>query len=1337
MLLVRRRVRKIPEREVSSLEKPVLDLREFRGQGAWILLGEPGAGKSKALEVEAEANDGLFISIAEFLSAAPEEEWRGKALFLDGLDEIRASGSGDSILLKVRAHLKQLGNPPFRITCRAADWFGSTDQASIANASPDGQLAVLVLEPLSDQDVIDILRENHGISAPETFVKKAGTQGLADLLQNPQTLGLLAQAIRGEQWPETRQQTFELACENLAAEASKKHRDILRSQALPNGKLLDATGQLCAALLLSDKTGIALDPASANERFPALEDFSPPDLGMARGAVRRTLFRPSPSGEERIMPSHRSIAEFLAARWLGRQIDDQSLPLGRILNLLLGMDGRTVAGLRGLYGWLALHCQAARRQLIEADPLTVIVYGDVKPMSKADKQHILAKLRQEAERHTAFRWDIQTADPFGNLADTELVDDFISVLESPDRSEAAQAFVDCILDIIAEGEPLPGLAPSIKKLVVDDSRWGKVRTSALQIWLESGAPVQEALSMLDAITSGQIADNDDELSGLLLSHLYPQSIEPAALLRYLHIPKTPELIGNFVWFWGQELPKNAPETHIPILLDQLATRSDLHQEFHIRRMANSLLVRALLEHGEHLSDERLFVWLGIGADELGEIDREEESRQIIATWLEHNPARYKAILARCFKQCENRENPEACLYIPEERLHGAAVPEDIGLWHLMQASQTANDALAEKHLSEAVSALIYQRGNTGLTLEHIETWGENHPEQKHWLQPLLAWEITPRRQEQAKRAIARKQQQNDSKRARTIRLSEYIEAICDGTAKAALLHELAAVWLNYHRDIHGNTPLERFDSYCENGREVLAAAESGFLHCPERGDLPSVAEIIEFNTQQREHFIRQPCLIGMELRWRDGIESIESLADDRLRCMVAFRLTYGGGNTPDWLTHLVDKSPELVAEILIDYASASLKSGQSFIDGIYSLTHSPNYGAVASIAATKLLERFPLRSKSGQLRQLEILLKAALQHAPAQLAALVETKSATKSLDVAQKVYWLTAAMLLNPEKYEAGLWKYIGNSWMRANHLSSFLGEGFRETNNDYELSARSIGKLIELMTPHAELEWPRGGGFVNEAMRRGDHIRGLVTRLGSMATDEAAQEIERLLALPGLRKLKFSLENSRHQLRLKQREKAFRFPALAGLAQILANREPTSTADMAALALDHLDDIAREIRRDNSDQFRRFWTEADTNKPKSENSCRDVLLEKLKTRLGRFGIDCQPEGDYFNDKRADIRLSYRNEFELPIEIKRDSNDSLWTALHKQLIGQYAIAPKASGHGIYLVLWFGGKGVQTATDGNRKPQSPDELQSRLAAQLDPDERRRVFVRVIDVSWPV
>lgn len=1343
MVFILRRVRRLSANEQSA-ENPIRHLDELREQAAWVLLGEPGAGKSFAFEEEARETDGLCISIAKFLSDDPDPKWQGKTLFLDGLDETRASGGDSSVLLKVRAHLRKLGNPRFRIACRAADWFGSTDSQAISDASPDGQLAVFTLEPLSDPEIQEILRQNHSVGDPEGFIEQARERGIDGLLHNPQTLRLLAEAIRDGNWPNSRQETFELACKKLADEDSKPHRDQQRMQAIPVEKILDAAGQLCAVLLLSDKTGLALDVASADAHFPLIDELLPSDLAVARLAARRKLFCQSSEGEERMVPSHRSVAEYLAARWLAQQIDLGGLPLRRVTNLLIGRDERTVAGMRGLYGWLALHCQAARQRLIEADPLTVVVYGDAKPMSLADKRKLLAGLEQEAKQHLAFRWEIPSATSFGALAEPDLAPEFAAALNSPERDDASQSFVDCILDILNEGEPIPELAATFKEVMADDSRWSGIRRHALRVWLNLSPPNEEAIALLDSINDRRIADSDDDLAGNLLSSLYPDHIAPDHLIRYLHAPKKREYIGKHSMFWAYELARIAPDAHLPILLDQLAARTDLDVSdeiefsFDCRCMLGGLLSRGVEVHGDAITDGRLFAWLGIGADKYGESRREKEHLEVIANWLGKRPERYKGIVALCYEHCEGAEHIRSCIYAQEHRLHGASVPDDMGLWHLEQASQMANDELAEAHLFEAVRSLIFQYGCADLSLEKIEAWADANPERKHWLESMLAWEIPEWRLEQAARSKVHKLKHSEQKRERSIDLSKHLPAIRTASAPTGIMYELAGVWMNHYSNTRGETPAERFDSYCENGEEVLRAAEDGFLLCPLRDDLPSIAEIIDLSTKRREHYIRKPCLIGMELRWQRGASFVDTLSDDCLRRMLAFHMTYGANNTPGWFTHLVQVRPALVAEVLVEYASATLKARQDFVSGIYPLAHDPIYRGVAEFAVFPLLRNFPIRSKSTQLSQLEYLLKAALRYSVDQLAELIDNKLAAKGMDVAQKVYWLTSAMLLNPPKYESALWQYIGKSWVRANHLCAFLDDRFNGISNDYALSPGSLGKLIELLSPHAEFE--RMSGIVTAPMRRGESIRGMVTRLGTLATDEeAAKEIERLLALPSLSKLKHSLENARHQLRLKQREGAFRFPPLASVARILANREPANSADLAALTVDYLDQIADQIRNDNDDGFRGFWN-VENKQPSSkreENLCRDALLTRLRLYLTPLGVDCQPEVDYANDKRADLRISYRNEFELPIEMKRDDNRALWTALRSQLMGHYTNSPGASGYGIYLVLWFGRSDLPPARDGGKKPTSPEELQARLEAQLNPEERKQVFVRVLDVSWPV
>lgn len=638
-------------------------LESFREVHAWVLLGEPGAGKSTAFKTEAEAIGGVYLPIADFVVADDlDDDWREKTLFLDGLDEVRAGGD---TLRKVRNKLKKLGKPAFRLSCRAADWYGATDQEIIKAAATDGKIAVLLLEPLDEADILRILRDNHGIPNPENFVRDAQKRGIDGLLNNPQTLELLAKAVRGDQFPATRQATYQLACETMAAEANKAHRDKKRGNAISVEAGLEAAGQLCAVLLFANQTGIALDIERVKEGFIEIETCKLPDPDAAHAAIQSKLFRPAAT-EERVEPAHRTITEFLAARWLGQQIAN-GLPLKRVLNLLLGCDERTVTGLRGLYAWLALICITARTQLIRADPFTVLIYGDVSPMSIADKRLIFEGLKQEAEQFPAFRsqvpsfyrergqsdflyslyWRRQSAYPFGALSAKELIPDFIEALT--DRSEAAQSFADCALEILAEGEALTELAPTVKAVILDATRWDTVRNRALSVWLKYQVDFDELLSDIVKNESEQ----NDKLAGTLLHHLYPSQIDSAVLLRHLDMRT-----GIFDSFWVHGEPENVPNADLSILLDSLAQKSPPESYSFSSHLSGNLLVRWLETDGNRVSDEKLFVWLNHPV--VGSIPNQPHyivfsgrvlprvisNHEKVVLWLKNRPDRYKVLLRK-------------------------------------------------------------------------------------------------------------------------------------------------------------------------------------------------------------------------------------------------------------------------------------------------------------------------------------------------------------------------------------------------------------------------------------------------------------------------------------------------------------------------------------------------------------------------------------------------------------------------------------------------------------------------------------------------------------------
>jgi hypothetical protein len=1324
-----RRVRKISEsNSPPSANKPE-PLETYRDSAAWVLLGEPGAGKSTALKMEADAVDGQYLRIDEFIHDEPDDDWQGKTLFLDGLDEVRAGGNQTQ--LGIRKQLKRLGNPPFRLACRAADWYGSSDRSALGRED----ITVLQLEPLSYEDKLALLgNPDFHIPDVQAFIEEARRRGIADLLDNPQTLELLAKAISDQHWPANRDETYRLACETLVEEANKEHRNKRRGQPLAVATRLDAAGQLCAVLLFADQTGIALDASHANERFFTIASVAPTTPDAAAQAVGSKLF--IPDGEERVIPTHRSIAEYLAARWLAQRID-QGLPLKRVLNLLLGADGGVVAGLRGLFAWLALHSLKARPALIGADPLTTIVYGDVRPMSLEDKRELLHRLRREARSGTVFhRRETIGSNAFGALTEPELVGDYQGILDTPERDDAAQETAYCILEMLRNAPPLPDLEPSLLAVIRDDSRWLVVRNNALTIWLRQAEPAA-AIALLDEINIATVQDGNDELSGRLLRYLYPTWLPPAQLWQYLHPRRNSHLIGSYLMFWESDLLELAPDEHLPTLIDGLVDHpifqklSDLDTT--PQKMASALLCRALTCHGDRINDERLYNWLCVGLEKNTNFQRDHSDTQEIGHWLSERPDRYKAILALCYANADTLGS----MYVNAKRhLHQALPPQDLGFWHLEQASFSTQPEIVSAHLSAALRT-VYEYTESGeLSLNDIIEWAELNTERRLLLEPMLSCEIPDWHFQSVAGKVSYQDQQNKNKLARTQAITPYLTEIRNGTALPGVMNELAGIWSKRFSNIRGETLEERFNSYADSGAELLIAARSGLYKCPDRDDLPSVEEIISLSIGNREHYIRMPCLIGMDLRWEENPSQIETITDETLRRMIAFRLTYGCDQTPRWFFHLAEHRPFLVADVLQKFAIAAFKSDRNYFEGISLLWHEPSCRALAKLTAPNLLAAFPVRARSEQLHHLETLLKTAFRDTLSSLPELVDKKLAMRGMDAAQKVYWMATATLLDPNKNELAMWRYVGTAEAKANILAAFLNQVTQTQNSSFQLPVSTMGRLIEVIAPHAQLIHPTGASWVSPAMDRGQEIRSWINRIAATPTVEAGEELERLLTRPSLHQLRIELEQARYEQKQQQREKHFCFLSLTKVAQIFANQAPTSLGDLLALTVDHLEEIGKTIRQDNDDGYRAFWNVEKGRKlsQREENLCRDALLTRLKAQLSPYGIVCTPEVDHSGDKRSDIQVSYRSDFSLPIEIKRDSHKDLWKAADNQLAKNYLKSAEACG--IYLVLWFGDGKQTAAKDGGSKPRSAAELEQRLRMHLAPANRQRIHILVLDVSWP-
>lgn len=1322
--------------------RPGLSLDEIREIHAYVLLGEPGAGKTTAFEMEAQAAGTQPVSARDFIVLALPPDRTRKPIFIDGLDEVRAAGTDNMTPLDaIRQNLVRIGQPVFRLSCREADWLGS-DRDRLNAITPQG-VRVFHLDDLTDEQVRCILSLNLGVSDPDTFIETARDRGLEALLRNPQSLGLLAEAVQGG-WPENLKDTFELACQRLVTEHNRQHRDVTRNQRLTPDALLGAAGQLCAVQLLGGLAGFALDEDAADSAYPTLQSVGLLVTEAHRHALRGRLFE-GRGNEDRREATHRRIAEFLAARYMANQIDKAGLPLSRVRSVITAGDGGVVSDLRGLHAWLAALCPGARNALIEADPLGTVLYGDVKSFPANDKRSVLDALGREAQRYPWFRSQDWSAPPFGALADRESVACFRDILESRDRNQAHESLVDCVLEAIRHGDTLPEISDTLLAVARDDSRWPVNRKSAVEALIHTTNGLPGPLrTLLDDITGGRVADGDDELTGMLLGALYPHHASPREILAHLHPAKAPQLIGHYRMFWSRDFLERTPASELPAAVDGFAealkSLPPLLNDFHFRHLTGELLIKALRLSGESATPERVWRWLGIGLDAHAHSHLDNGHQTQISDWLSQHSEKLRATLEFAFAQCAKTKDVLHCLFETERRIYDARIPLDSADWLFEQAARFKSGKARDYLFNWGAMALLRHLEYTPRLLDALLAIAARHPELRPNVDAWLSsdWDDWRREDAQWKRS------RSSAEAKRIVEWQAFLRAhhaaVESGTAHPKIMNDLAMVYFGRFQETQGENPLTRLQAWFGRDAGMALTVLTGLQQTLERDDLPTVSEIVKLAVDGRHHYIAEACLAGAEELFRTKPQQLLSLDDGVLARLICFRLTHDYQDTPAWFQTVVEQRPQVVADVLVTYASAMLKAGKDHVAGIFPLAYDDRYGEVGRLAALKLLTAYPTRARRERQGDLGSLLVAALKHGDRQeLADLIATKLSYKSLDLAQRTLWLCAGLLLDPAGYEQLLSDHIEGNQARSMLAAGFFGERPMQATGLPELSESALAMLIRSIGPYTTPERPNGAHRVTAAMNAADLVRALIGRLGNCASDTASSAFSALLKDESLLAWRDRIREHHESQRVIIREARFKYPSAAAIAKLLTNGPPANAADLKALISQHLRDIGRSDRDGNKTGYLRYWNTDKDDKPieaKTENHCRDRLLELLEERIRSLGVEMAPEGEYRENKRADIRASFGGVggFNVPIEIKRDSHKELWKAWRTQLLAHYVRDPGADGHGIYLVFWFGGEGMPAAADGGKPPTRADELESRLSAMLGESEKPFIDVIVLDCA---
>lgn len=1288
-----------------------------------VLLGDAGLGKSKSFEMAAAVEPGAeLMSVAKFLRT-DVERYRGKVLYLDGLDEQRARSEGQLVLDAIVSRLDRLGSPKVRVSCRTADWHDGSDIKILNDVCPAGEIRQVSLLPLNDIEIAELVSLR--VDDPQGFIASARQHGVYELLQNPETLNLVADAVSGGLgWPKTRRAVFEQAYEVLVREQNADHGQAQVD--LGDNELTDCAEYLAAVCLLSGSEGIALTKAHEAPGFPALQKLGREPRKL-QAATRRRVFCSVETGK--VTYRHRMVGEFLTAKFLARRIEDGH-PVSRVLALITGADGGTLSDLRGIYGWLVTLVPGYAADIVARDPFGAILYGDAASWDLNTCRAALRGLETVAESNPWFRSRGWLTRPLAGFGRRELVPELQAILRGRGRSHLGLT----VLDFLTASGPLPEMKAFLLEFIQDAEQEYHLRDDAVRAFMACcPGDTNELVAILDRIQADEVSDAEGRIELELIRSLYPKHLPVEMVaprltrLRDGRADASYYLSHQFLKLTGAEDLKSLADMLGEAGSGRLRQRSFAWQSF-----IEELLWRVLSTHIDTESPQRIYGWLGMGlADsDYNVVDGKRAGR--LREMISARPRLFEQLFEIALVEAmASGENVRMKLHRFSHRVVNCGYPPGFRRYLLNRASAIGDDEVAADMFADAVYGLFDPTAPQELSLAEVFDFADRNPRFLAQLQAYSAWPTDYYKGRDARR-LKRSGRKKCITRLKIMRnYDPRMEAMRAGEDLPALHHFArihAADFIEVNQELAPDLRLVDLA-----GEELAAAAIEGFAKAVEVVENSlSPQEIVALNADGKMSWMQDIMPIGLRILQRSG-RDITTLDDRILRAAIAMHHIHGEESERDLIALILHSRPELAREALREFWWNRLANGGD-VESYYLLKSDSVFAPVVRTLALDVLRDFP----AVDISLIEPCLIVGLVDDRAELERLLPVIE-TSGLPAANRLVMALAGYVLRPEDFVGRIGPMI-DSVDAAMGMTQFIFRYEEELKSKSWASPVEKLAIVKSATAHIDLVYPGAGGARRVGMRdsANRYIRDILEAIASEPAADVTDALEQLVASTSSQAWRDEVVHALADQRKNRREFEFRYATAEQLAATLTADKPANVADMRATVVHALDDIAEVARNGAADGWKSFWNvdkHGRAVEPRVENSCRDHLMQRLKDTLARLGIAFTSEGRYAEENRADIDCRYELG-RVPVELKRSQHAEVWRAAENQLVAEYCRDPETAGIGIYLVLWFGAEYTTRPADGSAVPASAAEMQDRLQKALPPTLQHRVIVRCLDVSKP-
>ena len=1301
-----------------------------------VILGDPGLGKTALTQWLGEqpgmknVRAGTFVRTddAGTLVAGCER------VVVDGLDEIASAAPGgavDAVLKQISA----IGNPPFVLSCRAADWLGAADRVKIEDDY--GVAPVLLhLRPFTEDDARAFLSGAFPAIDSAEVLAHLARFGIESLYENPLTLRMLGGVAQDDgPLPENRAQLFDRACRVMLKERNPRHHRDAHARRSEE-ELLLAAGALCTAQLMCGHVGIFDGPnMETPEGYLNVADIAEfPFAEAANDVLRVRLFQSE--SENRFTHVHRVIAEYLGAKWLAHCFE-ADVSEKRIFALFRQGEG-VPTSLRGLHAWMAHFNETLARRCIEADPYAVLRYGDAETLPLKQARALLAALRKLSEDDPYFWSEDWGRHPLSGLLRTELKDDVRAIVEPLGRHEQ---LTNLLLEAMVGTVLAEALGETLDAIMFDQRRYVQERSAATEAVYTAGVR-----SDWEAVIRRLLGMNDPDSARLAFETLRRLGLLGVAehtaidtVLAYFGLPS--DLKPREHRYLPDDLFSDVDAVHLASWLDRLVdtvrplmAEADFEAEWYVTRLVRRLTAM-VLDADPAIKPERVWAWI----ESLNKHRAyNDDSNKRLLTIFRENGALRAALLEHVLLTPCAEDTWMAGHRLFDTGLELYPTPEDIvGVFGALRAR--AGDSRIDHDTWRGL--LLHGRTADGLPdavrTAAVEVAGRDADllsiVDEISKRPAAEWEAR-----QAEREAKEGAQREAVCRVHRHRLAEKGEEVAAGDVH--LLELPASVYLDrsvaldahFHFDTEA-PPEERLRAFL--GDELADRVMSGFIAVLARDDLPSASRIVEAHCENEYCAAEAPMIAGIAELLRRG-RPLTGIDRDALAAayMAWQRGPESDSSEPSTIPSAMEttlfRSDTDWESFFRTSIEPQLDRNRHYPSDLPRLAYEACFSALAGRLSMEWLRRYPGLNLPVQTE----LLACALRNAPRrEVRELVVDLRERSHPDQATLLLWQSADYAVDLQGRRPALAAAAADHpeflWILRDRIAPERARRFDRFSLDH------LGFLVESFGEH----WPNvprpTGVTVGERnpWDASDFIRDTIHAIAGRPESGATIALQNLIA----NHAHSYADAMKHALALQlraRRDHDYSVPTIDELRSAVMNGLPESIDQMRAYFADHIEELQRRIRGSNTDMWETYWVK---DRPRAEPFCRNRMIEHISGRLPP-SIRFEPERHMPKQKRVDI-AAIRNAIGLPVEIKGQWHRDVWNAACDQLDANYARDWQADGRGTYIVLWFGDvawKRVRRHPEGLKRPQTPEALRWMLVDRLPEERRSWIDVLVLDITKP-